>query len=180
MGRVSAIASRTFDAIEAFPKPVIAAVNGIAVAEGLELILCCDLVYAAESASIGDSHGNFGLVPGGGGSVRLARRVGVTLAKSLLFTGAPARDFAGTGLLTEVVPDDDLVAEVDAMVGRLALKSSVVLRLVKRLVNDGMDVAQEIALRMEMRECELHEQSLDIREGVTAFVEKRQPRFVGR
>jgi len=174
--------ARTFNAIEQFPKPVLGAVQGIAVAGGLELALCCDIVVATESASFGDGHGNFGLVPGGGGSIRLPRRVGHSMAKRLLFTGdrLPARDFLGTDLVSEVTADDALVESVDALAQRIADRSPLVQRLTKRLVNDGVQVPLDVALRMEMHECELHEQSADIQEGVSAFVEKRTPRFVGR
>lgn len=174
--------ARTFNAIEQFPKPVLAAVQGIAVAGGLELALCCDIVVAAESASFGDGHGNFGLVPGGGGSIRLPRRVGPSMAKRLLFTGdrLPARDFLGTDLVSEVTADDALVASVDALAARIAARSPLVQRLTKRLVDDGVQVPLDVALRMEIHECELHEQSHDIQEGVAAFVEKRTPRFTGR
>ncbi|WP_457831854.1 enoyl-CoA hydratase/isomerase family protein, partial [Staphylococcus aureus] len=73
--------------LETCPRPVIAAVNGLALAGGLELVLCCDLVIAARSAKLGDAHANFGLLPGGGSSVRLPRKIGPTRAKYLLFTG---------------------------------------------------------------------------------------------
>jgi enoyl-CoA hydratase/carnithine racemase len=76
-----------FDRLEAFSKPVIAAVHGLAVAGGLELVLCCDLVVATRSAAFGDAHANYGLLPAGGGSVRLPRRVGPGRAKQLMFTG---------------------------------------------------------------------------------------------
>ena len=79
--------SDVFNQIETFPKPVIAAVNGLALAGGLELILCYDSVIAAESAKIGDAHANYGLIPGGGGSVRLPRKIGPTRAKYLMYTG---------------------------------------------------------------------------------------------
>jgi len=174
--------ARTFTTIEQFSKPVVAAVQGIAVAGGLELALCCDIVVAAESASFGDGHGNFGLVPGGGGSVRLPRRVGPSMAKRLLFTGdrLPARAFLDTDLVSEVTSDDDLAVRVDTLVERIASRSPLVQRLTKRLVNDGAQVPLDVALRMEIHECELHEQSFDLYEGVSAFAEKRTPRFVGR
>jgi len=80
-------ARQVFDRIEGFPKPVIAAVHGLVIAGGLELVLCCDLVIAAESAKIGDGHSVNGFIPGGGGSVRLTRRLGPSRAKFLMFTG---------------------------------------------------------------------------------------------
>ncbi|MGP1615366.1 MAG: enoyl-CoA hydratase/isomerase family protein, partial [Pollutimonas bauzanensis] len=86
-GKFSAEFGRFLARLESFPKPVVAAVNGVAVAGGLEILLCCDLIIAARSARIGDAHSNYGLLPGGGATARLPRRVGVSLAKYLLYTG---------------------------------------------------------------------------------------------
>lgn len=176
------IVAPTFNRIEAFPKPVIAAVHALAVAGGLEIVLCCDLVVAAESARFGDAHGNYGLVAGGGGTVRLPRRIGPARAKQLLFTGEnyPASHFADTDLVNAVVPDDQLVSEVDRLVASIAEKSPLALRLNKELVNDGMQAPLDVALRMEWQACALHEQSHDLREGVAAFNAKRKPKFIGR
>ena len=104
---------------------VIAAVHGLAVAGGLELVLCCDLVVASRSASFGDAHANYGLLPAGGGSIRLPRRVGPARAKHLMFTGVtvPAEDLAGTDLITALVGDGQLISEVDSLVAAIAGKS---------------------------------------------------------
>lgn len=171
-----------FNAIEALPMPVIAAVQGLAVAGGLELALCCDLVVAAESATFGDGHANYGLVPGAGGSIRLPRRVGSSLAKRMLFTGdqLTAGELEYTDLITQVVADADLVTAVDALVARMAQKSPLSIRLGKRLIHDGVQVPLDVALRMEVDACELNAQSHDLREGLDAFVNKREPRFLGR
>jgi enoyl-CoA hydratase len=106
---------RLFTRIERFPKPTIAAVNGIAAGGGFELILCCDLVIAASTARIGDSHANFGLVPGGGASARLPRKVTANVAKQLLFTGdlLPVAELARIGLVNQV--SEDLAGDVDAL-----------------------------------------------------------------
>lgn len=171
----------TFNAIEAFPKPVIAAVQGIAVAGGLELVLCCDYVIAAQSARFGDGHTNYGLVPGAGGTIRLPRRVGQAKAKRMMFTGdiLSAGELAHTDLIEAVVPDESLVSYVEAEVEKIAAKSPLILRVDKQLVNDGIQVSLDVALRMEKKECELVEQSFDEREGVAAFLEKRMPQFRG-
>jgi enoyl-CoA hydratase len=172
----------TFNRIERSPKPVIAAVQGIAVAGGLELVLCCDLVFAARSASFGDGHANYGLLPGGGGSVRLPRRIGQSRAKYLMFTGStfPAADFKETDLVTELVGDDELVPRVDAVVEQIARKSALGLARMKVLVTGGSVGAVENALRNELRTLELHEQSDDFAEGLAAFNEKRRPVFTGK
>lgn len=168
--------------LESCPRPVIAAVNGLALAGGLELLLCCDLVIAARSARIGDAHINFGLLPGGGSSVRLPRKIGSTRAKYLLFTGesVPAADLVPAGLVNEVVEDADLMPATGRLVAKLAAKSPLVLRRVKALVDDGLEQPVAQALRLELLASELHAFSADLKEGLAAFEEKRAPRFTGR
>ncbi|RZF59152.1 enoyl-CoA hydratase/isomerase family protein [Sphingomonas populi] len=167
--------------LEACPRPVIAAVNGLALAGGLELVLCCDLVIAARSSKLGDAHGNFGLIPGGGGSVRLPRKIGPTRAKYLMFTGEflPADELIACGLVNEVVDDADLTAAAERLVAKLASKSSLVLRRMKTLVDNGLEQPQDVALRFELLACELHTHSHDMKEGLSAFQEKRKPVFLG-
>ena len=171
-----------FARIERFPLPVIAAVNGHALAGGLEMVLCCDLVIAGASARLGDAHANYGLLPGGGGSVRLPRKIGPTRAKHLLFTGAfvPAADLVAAGLVNEVVPDDRLDDAVDRLVAAMADKSPLALRRMKALVDDGLDQPKEIALRQEILALQVHARSHDLQEGLAAFEQKRKPKFVGR
>lgn len=171
-----------FNRVEATEKVTIAAVNGIAAAGGIELLLACDLAVAAESAKIADAHANYGLLPGGGSSIRLPRKVGPTRAKQLLFTGEflPARTLLDWGLLNEVVADDALVGAVEALLARLTAKSPLVLRRMKKLVNDGLDSPHEPALRLEMIAWEAHARAEDLKEGLSAFSEKRSPRYSGR
>jgi enoyl-CoA hydratase len=170
------------DRIEAFRTPVIAAVNGLAVGGGLELVLVCDLAVAARSARLGDGHAVYGQVPGGGASVRLVRRLGLATAKHLMFTGDlfPAARFAGTDLLVDVVDDDALVGAVDALVATLAARSPVGLAAMKRLAGAAHDTPQPVALTRELEVSAQHERSADWREGITAFAEKRTPEFPGR
>ncbi|MTD55472.1 enoyl-CoA hydratase/isomerase family protein [Amycolatopsis pithecellobii] len=172
-------AGEVLSRIEGFELPVIAAVQGLAVAGGLELVLCADLVVAAESARFGDAHANYGLLPGGGGSIRLPRRVGPARAKYLLFTGEslPARDFLGTDLVNEVVPGDRLDETVHELVEKIARKSVYGLRRMKELVADGLDAPLAEGLRMELQHSAAHEESADFAEGLTAFFEKRRPAF---
>jgi enoyl-CoA hydratase len=171
----------TFNRIESFPKPTIAAVHGIAVAGGMELVLCCDLVWAGESARFGDAHANYGLLPGGGSSMRLPRRIGVTRAKYLLYTGEilPCRELADWGLINAIVPDDELGDAIERVVELLGRRSPLSLRRVKQLVNDGLEVPLPIGLRMELDASAAHERSHDYREGLAAFNEKREPAFKG-
>lgn len=172
-------AGRTFQRLEAFPKPVVAAVQGLVVAGGLELILCCDVVFAADAARIGDGHSVFGLIPGGGGSVRLTRRVGVSRAKFLMFSGEtyPAAKLTNTDLVTEVVPSDRLEQAVDQFTSLLARRSPTGLRRMKYLADVACDVTQEAGLQMELAESAAHEKTIDFHEGIAAFLEGRAPVF---
>lgn len=171
----------TMNRIDRFPKPVIAALNGITLAGGLELVLCCDLVLAARSAKIGDAHANYGLLPGGGGSVRLPRAIGPTRAKYLLFTGefVAASELVDAGLINKVVDDDQLENATQAVADRIATKSPLGLRRMKTLIDDGLQQPMETALRMELLACEVHSYSADLHEGLAAFNEKRAPCFTG-
>lgn len=169
------------NAIETAPQPVVAAVNGLALAGGLEIVLACDLVFAAESANFGDAHANYGLIPGGGASARLPRKVGPTRAKWLLFSGEfiSAARAEQLGIVNEVVPDDQLGARVSEVVATLASKSPLGLKRMKELVNGALEQPLSTALRAELLASELHYRSLDMREGLEAFAAKRPPRFSG-
>lgn len=173
---------RTLDRLEGFPKPVVAAVHGLTLAGGLELVLCADIVVAARSAAFGDAHANYGLLPGGGGSLRLPRRVGVSTAKLLMFTGEPlpAAELAHTDLVTRLVEDAQLVAEVDRITDSIAAKSPLGLTRMKQLANDALETPAPAALRREIEVSALHVHSADFREGLDAFNSKRAPKFTGR
>ncbi|MCQ4323024.1 enoyl-CoA hydratase/isomerase family protein [Stutzerimonas stutzeri] len=173
---------KMFRRVEQLSLPTIAAVNGVAVAGGLELILSCDLAVAAESARIGDGHAKFGIIPGGGSSVRLPRKLPVALAKQLLYTGElmPAARLAEWGLINKVVPDAQLVEEVEALTYSIAANSPLGLRWIKRLVDDGLQQPSDSAWRLEMAAFESYARSEDILEGLSAFEEKRKPSFRGR
>ena len=139
-------------------------------------------VIAAQSARLGDGHGKYGLMPGGGGSVRLPRKIGPMRAKYLMFTAEylPAQTLADWGLVTSVVADDALEAEVEALVAKLADKSPLGLARLKQLVDDGLDQPVEVAMRAEQLMSALHNLSADRAEGLAAFNEKRAPKFTGR
>lgn len=168
--------------IEKLAKPVIGAVNGTATGGGMELLLCCDLVVALENAKLGDGHANFGLLPGGGASVRLPRKIGPTRAKYLFFTGEllPARELVADGLVNEAVAEGQLDACVERLVGKLENKSPLGLRRMKELVDDGLEQPRETGLHLEMMASALHAHSYDMQEGIAAFNAKRKPEFLGR
>jgi enoyl-CoA hydratase/carnithine racemase len=171
-----------FRHVEQFPKPVIAAVNGLTLAGGLELLLCCDLVLAARSALIGEGHSTHGQLPGGGASVRLPRKMGSNRAKYLMFTGAllPAQTLCEWGVVNEVVDDDQLQRAVGELALLLAEKSPLSLRWMKRLVDDGLEQPVDSALRLEILAAELNLGSGDMAEGLQAIREGRPPKFSGR
>lgn len=175
-------AARVFGLLRRYPKPVVAAVNGIAMAGGLELALCCDLIVAAESARIGDAHANFGVFPGAGGAAVLPRKLPLNIAKFLLFTGetVAASMLAAHGLVNEVVPDAELAARVQALAEKIATQSPLVLRKMKRVANASADKSEVDALAAELLELRDHMRSHDFAEGLAAFAEKRKPVFAGR
>ncbi|MCZ6859337.1 MAG: enoyl-CoA hydratase/isomerase family protein [Alphaproteobacteria bacterium] len=163
-------------------KPVIAAVNGIAAAGGLELILSCDLAIAAEGVRIADAHANYGLLPGAGGSALLPRRIGPVRAKYLLYSGefVAAETLRDWGLFNAVVPADKLLGEVEQLAAKITAKSPLVIRRMKHLVDDGLDSSLAVALRAETKAWEAHALAEDFMEGLTAFSEKREPDYKGR
>lgn len=177
LGRATALLRR----IEQFPMPVIGAVNGMALAGGLEIVLVCDIVLASEDAKLGDAHARHGLIPGWGGSVRLPRKIGPNRAKWMMFTAetVSAATLVEWGLVNQVVPGAELDAAVQALAARITDKSPLGLRRMKQLVDDGLEQPLEVALRNERIMVEAHNPSHDRREGLEAFAQKRPPRFNG-
>ena len=171
-----------FGRIRRFPMPVIGGLNGITMAGGLELALCCDVLIAAESAEIGDAHSNFGVFPGAGGAAVLPERIGLNNTKYLLFTGdaLPARRLQEMGLVQEVVADGELDQRLQSLGEQLAAKSPLVLRKMKSVANAAMEMSQEGALQLELETLRNHLRSDDLQEGLRAFREKRKPVFAGR
>lgn len=170
-----------FEKLNHFSKPLIAALNGITLAGGLEIAMTADIVFASEEAKIGDAHSNFGVLPGGGGAVRLPRKIGVNRAKYLLFTGdfISAQEMKDYGFVNEVVPVDELEGAVQEVADKISAKSPLVLREMKKLVMDGLEQPLDIALRQELLALKNHTKSHDFNEGLSAFSEKRTPNFKG-
>jgi len=174
-------AAAVIELLRAFPKPVVAALNGVTMAGGLELALCADIVLAAESARIGDAHANFGVFPGGGGAAVLPRVLPRNVANYLLLTGKSltAAEMKSYGLVNEVHPDAELAAAADALAKAIAAKSPIVLRRMKEVARASADKSCADALLHEQVMLRAHLQSWDIQEGLSAFNEKRAPRFRG-
>ncbi len=158
----------------------IAAVNGVCVAGGIELLLACDMAIASESAKIGDGHLNFGQLPGAGGSQRLPRAIGLLRAKHLMLTGEllDARTSESWGLVTKVVPDAGLIAAAKQWITGMTTKSPVGLAGAKLLANLTLDTPYEEGLRAEIAFVHRYATTEpDATEGLMAFKEKRAPRF---
>lgn len=170
-----------FRRIETLDKPTIAAVNGWALGGGTELLLCTDIRFAAASAKFGLPEINLGLFPGAGGSQRLIRQIPLCRAKEMMFAGLPltAAEAERLGLINRVVADDTLMTETMAFADLLAQKSPLVLKLLKRTLNDGADMPLPAALRHEQAVIGLVLDSRDAHEGCSAFLDKRKPQFTG-
>jgi enoyl-CoA hydratase len=170
-----------FTKIERLTIPVIMAINGYALGGGCELALCGDIRLASENAQLGQPEVNLGVIPGYGGTQRLARIVGRDRAKGLIFTGerVGAEDALRLGLVDMVVPATTLMDEAFNMAVTLASKAPRAIALAKMAVNEGVNLSLEEGLQLE---AELFGQAIatnDRREGTAAFSEKRQPRWTG-
>ena len=171
-----------FTAIDTFPKPVIAMVNGYCLGGGCELALACDLRIASETASFGQPEINLGIIPGGGGTQRLTRLVGEGKAMELILTGdiVDAKTAFTLGLVNMVVPAAALEAKTMEIANRIAEKSPIALRMAKEAVKTASRANLDEGLRREVDLFALCFSSEDKDEGVKAFLEKRKPNFKGR
>ncbi|AXA84330.1 enoyl-CoA hydratase [Lysobacter oculi] len=168
--------------VEKMPKPVIAAVNGFALGGGLELAMCCHLRIAADSAKVGQPEINLGLIPGFGGSQRLLRLAGRAATLELCLGGAPvnAERARELGIVNRVVPAAELMAETTKLATQLANAAPLALRAMLDCVNIGGECGIEEGLEYESAQFGLVFSTDDMREGTSAFLEKRKPEFKGR
>jgi enoyl-CoA hydratase len=175
-------AQSLFKKLSELRQPVIAAVSGPALGGGCELCLACDMRIAAENACFGLPEIKLGLLPGAGGTQRLARLIGAGLAKEMLFSGDPidAREAYRIGLVNKVTSVELLMEEAMAMAMKLTGRPRFALQTIKRLVNEGLNMDLHSALAHESRCFELLFSTEDQKEGVKAFIEKRKPDFQGR
>ena len=171
-----------FTAVDTFPKPVIAMVNGYCLGGGCELALACDLRIASDKASFGQPEINLGIIPGGGGTQRLTRLVGEGKAMELILTGdiIDAQTAYSIGLVNTVVPADQLEAKTMEIAGRISERSPIALRMAKEAVKTASRSSLDEGLRREIDLFALCFSSEDKDEGVKAFLEKRKPNFTGK
>ncbi|MDQ2052105.1 enoyl-CoA hydratase-related protein [Natronolimnohabitans sp. A-GB9] len=167
------------DALAEFPAPTIAAVNGYAFGGGCEMALACDLRVASESALIGNTEIDLGIIPGWGGTQRLPELVGDETARRMIFLGErlDAQSAAEAGLFGDVVPDDELEATVDELADRLAAKPAVAMRAAKQTLNQRHEGSLTSGLAFEKRTFGSLFGTADQREGMAAFLEDREPEF---
>jgi enoyl-CoA hydratase len=179
---LSLMGERLCLALENLEKPVIAALNGYALGGGLEVAMSCDLRIASENARVGQTEINIGLIPGWGGTQRLTRLIGRTKAKELVFTGRmiDAKTAEQLGIVNMVLPADKFRETVRQFALELASKAPVAIRVAKALINKGADISLDSALALEREGFAVVASTEDLKEGVSAFTEKRKPVFKGR
>lgn len=173
---------QVFDRIENLGKPVIAAVNGYALGGGCELAMACSLRIAAETARFGQPETKLGLIPGYGGTQRLARLVGKGRAIELLTTGEPitAQEAYRWGLVNQVVPAKELIAACEALAGKIMANAPLAVKFVLEAVNRGLEMSLAEGLALEASLFGLCCASEDMKQGTRAFLEKRPPKFTGK
>ena len=181
-GRAHARAGQlVFDTIEQLGKPVIAAINGYALGGGCELAMACTIRIAADTARLGQPEINLGLIPGYGGTQRLARIIGTGRALELLLTGdqVSAVEALRLGLVNRVVPAAELMPEARKLAATIAGKAPIAVRYILEAVNRGVNLPLAEAQSLEAALFGLVASTDDMREGTRAFLDKRQPTFKG-
>jgi enoyl-CoA hydratase len=170
-----------FDQVESLPQPVIGAVSGYALGGGCELALACDFRIASDTAKFGLPEIKIGAFPGGGGTQRLPRAIGVAKAKKMILLGDPinAEQALATGLVLKVVPKDKLMAEAHSFAARIAALPRLALQASKMLINKSQEMDLTTGLEMEARTFGGIAHTHDLAEGTKAFMEKRKPNFTG-
>jgi enoyl-CoA hydratase len=173
---------RVLRKLETLPKPTIAAVNGFALGGGCELMMACDIVYAADSARVGQPEITLGIIPGAGGTQRLARLVGKQKAKELALTGEmlSAAEAKELHLISKVVPAAELMTEVQKLCEKLLSKGAIALRMAKEAIEFGSEADLAAGMEIEAKSWSVCFTTEDRAEGVRAFLEKRKPNFKGR
>ncbi|MCS7259129.1 MAG: enoyl-CoA hydratase-related protein [candidate division WOR-3 bacterium] len=171
---------RVLSKLENLDRPVIAAINGYALGGGCEIALACDLRIIAETAKIGQPEVNLGIIPGFGGTQRLARLCGAGVAKELIYTGdmISADEAYRIGLVNKVVPQDKLLDSAKEIAQKILQKGPGAIRLTKTVINRGLDSPLETAKELEIETFALCFASGEPQEGMKAFLEKRKPNWI--
>lgn len=171
--------NRTYDKLEDFPKPTIAAVNGLAYGGGLELAVACDIIIAAENARLALPEIKLGIFPATGGTYRVPRRIGAARAKIMMFTGEPidANTAKDWGLIDQAVPAQDVLETAMALARRIAQGPANSLMLCKQAVDESLKTDREEAIRQMLALSDQAFCSDECKEGVRAFLSKESPRF---
>ncbi len=179
--RFSELGHRVCSRMEHAPFPVLGAVNGFALGGGCEIALACDFLYGSDRAKLGQPEVNLGVIPGFGGTQRLARRVGVAKARELCFTGDAigAEEALRIGLLNAVYPQAELLERTRAVAERIASKGQLAVAQCKRVLFAGEGMSLDAANALETQAFAMLFGTRDRREGMAAFVEKRAARFEG-
>jgi len=164
------------------PKPLIAAVEGFALGGGLELALCADIIIAGEGATLGLPEVKVGILPGGGGTQKLARLVGRHRAMLLMMTGRmfDAAEALSMGVVSEVAPKGQALTRALDIAREIAVMPPISVMQIKEIVNAGLNAPLEAALMLERKAFQLQFATRDQKEGMRAFLEKRKPKFEGR
>jgi enoyl-CoA hydratase/carnithine racemase len=178
----SRFGQEVLDLIENLGKPVIAAVNGVALGGGCETALACTMRIAVEGATFGQPEVKLGLLPGGGGTQRLPRLVGKGRALQLILSGETinAQEAYRIGLINEVVPAGNLIPRAEAILKQISANAPIAVKLALEAVNRGMEASQSEGLLLEASYFGLCAATEDMKEGTNAFLQKRVPQFHGR
>lgn len=181
MRRHNRLIARVADALAALPQPVVAALHGFVLGGGAEVALGCDIRVAAEGARIGFPEATLGIVPGAGGTQRLPRLVGPSIAKAMIFTGRrlDAAEALRIGLVTDVVPEGQAGPAARALAAQIAESAPLAVAAAKRAIDDGLEASLAAGLSIEYRSQLALYASADWQEGLAAFAEKRRPVFKG-
>ena len=173
---------QVFKLVEDFPKPVICAINGLALGGGLELAMACDLRVASQEAKMGNPEVMLGLIPSWGGVTRLPRLVGLSRAKEIVLQGGQmtAEQAEKYGLVNKVVPPDELHSQAMFLAQKIADNAPIAVRLAKQVMNQTLDIDVEASFKLERDAAVELAKTEDLQEGVKAVLEKRKAQFKGK
>ena len=178
----SVLGHAVFNAIERIPVAVVAAINGFALGGGCELALACDFRFASDNAKFGQPEVNYGIIPGFGGSQRLARLIGTGEAKEMIYTGSmiDAEEALRIGFINRITTQENLIPECEAILRKIMSKAPMAIASAKNAINTGMNMDLRSGLAYEAQVFGSCFATRDQKEGMAAFLEKRKPVFTNR